>query len=92
MTPEEAQRAIHDADDLRSNIPAYCWRALEFVAGTREEWAREARVMGDTEWFNLRWCRSRAEAELTDWTWSIPRGATVEYRVVRRYVTEPEEA
>lgn len=65
---------------------------LATIAGMREEWARKARIMGDTEWHNLGWCRSRAEAELTDWWGSIPRGATVEYRLVRRYVTEPEEA
>ena len=62
------------------------------IAGMREEWAREARIMGSSGWFNLGWCRSRAEAELTDWTRSLPRGAKVEYRLVRRYVTEPEEA
>ena len=62
------------------------------IAGMREEWAREARIMGSTEWHNLGWCRSRAEAELTDWSYFLPRGATVEYRLARRYVTEPEEA
>ena len=60
------------------------------IAEMREEWAREARIMGSSGWFNLGWCRSRAEAELTDWTRSLPRGAKVEYRLVRRYVTEPE--
>lgn len=62
------------------------------IAGMREEWGREARIMGDTAWRNLGWFRSRAEAELTDWTRSLPRGAKVEYRIVRRYITEPEEA
>lgn len=61
------------------------------IAGMREEWAQEARITGSSGWFNLGWCRSRAEAELTDWTRSLPRGATIEYRLVRRYVTEPEE-
>ena len=64
--------------------------ARRLLDGMREEWAREARITGSTAWHNLGWCRSRAEAELTDWPYFLPRGATVEYRLVRRYVTEPE--
>ena len=62
------------------------------IAGMSDEWAREARIMGSSGWFNLGWCRSRAEAELTDWPYFIPSGAMVEYRLARRSVTEPEEA
>lgn len=32
MTPDEAHRAILEMEELRANIPAYCWRALEFAA------------------------------------------------------------
>lgn len=57
----------------------------------RKEWAREARITGNPEWHNLGWCRSRAEAELTYWTRSLPLGARVEYRLTPpRYIIEPE--
>lgn len=60
------------------------------IAGMREEWSRQARITGDPEWHPIRWCRSREEAERTYWTRSLPSGATVEYRVVPRYILEPE--
>ena len=96
MRPHDADQIIesiglggHDwaPDDVRD---AYEMDALATIAGMREEWAREARITGGTAWHNLGWCRSRAEAELTDWSYFLPRGATVEYRLARRYVTEQE--
>lgn len=77
---------------ILDTVPAPAPVLAATVAGMHEEWGREARITGDTEWHIIGWCRSRAEAELTDWMWSIPKGATIEYRLVRRYVTEPEEA
>ena len=92
MTPEEAHRAIQEEEALRANLPAECWRALETLAGMRTEWSRQARITGDPEWHPIRWCRSREEAERTYWTRRLPSGATVEYRVVPRYILEPETA
>lgn len=60
------------------------------IAGMREEWSRQARITGDPEWHPIRWCRSRDEAERTYWTRSLPTGARVEYRLVPRYILEPE--
>lgn len=60
------------------------------VAGMREEWSRQARITGDPRWYPIRWCRSRDEAERTYWTRSLPTGARVEYRLVPRYIIEPE--
>ena len=60
------------------------------LAGMREEWSRQALISGDPEWHPIRWCRSRDEAERTYWTRSLPSGATVEYRIVPRYILEPE--
>ena len=84
LTPDEARRAIHEADDLRSNLPADCWRALETIAGMREEWGIVATYLGRhevEEWgFDT---REEAEAEGTT--------LDTEYRIVRRYVTTPEE-
>lgn len=90
MTPDEAQRAIHDAEDLRANLPADCWRALETVAGMREEWG-------------VKWVNPGDDIDL--YTWGFATRAAAEAwercsrelggehgRVVRRYVTEPEEA
>ena len=60
------------------------------IAGMRVEWSRQALISGDPEWHPIRWCRSREEAERTYWTRSLPSGATVEYRLVPRYIIEPE--
>ena len=85
MTPEEARQSIHDAEDLRANLPADCWRALETIAGMREEWGVAVTYPG--------------MAEVVEWGYSTRDGAEAEgtsldteYRIVRRYVTEPEEA
>ena len=90
ITPEEARRVIDDAEDLRPDLQRY-WRALETIAGMRTEWSRQARITGDPRWYPIRWCRSREEAERTYWTRSLPPGARVEYRIVPRYIIEPEE-
>ena len=90
MTPEEARHVIDYAEPLRPIFDQY-WRALETIAGMRTEWSRQARITGDPKWHPIRWCLSREEAERTYWTRSLPSGATVEYRIVPRYIIEPEE-
>ena len=90
MTPEEARLSIRDAEEMRPDFFNYR-RALETIAGMRVEWSRQALISGDPEWHPIRWCRSREEAERTYWTRSLPSGATVEYRLARRYIIEPEE-
>ena len=85
MTPEEARRAIRDAEALRSNLPADCWRALETVAGMREEWGIVAVYLG--------------RHEVENWGFDTRDDAVEEalaldldeFRIVPRYVTEPEE-
>ena len=90
MRPHDADQIIesiglggHDwcPDDIRDT---YEMDALETIAGMREEWGVVATYMGREveEWgFDT---RDGAEAEGTT------RG--VGYRLVRRYVTKPEEA
>ena len=90
MTPEEARQTIDYAEELRPIFDKY-WRALDTIAGMRTEWSRQARITGDPKWHPIRWCRSRDEAERTYWTRRLPSGATVEYRIVPRYIIEPEE-
>lgn len=89
MTPEEARLTIRDTEEMRPDFFTYR-RALETLAGMRTEWSRQARITGDPKWHPIRWCRSREEAERTYWTRSLPTGATVEYRLVPRYIIEPE--
>ena len=89
MTPEEARLAMDYAEDMRPDL-LKSWRALETIANMRVEWSRQARITGDPEWHPIRWCRSREEAERTYWTRSLPSGARVEYRIVPRYIIEPE--
>ena len=85
MTPEEARQSIHDAEDLRANLPADCWRALETIANMHEEWGVAVTYPGLSEVVEWGFCtRDGAEAEGTS--------LDTEYRIVRRYVTEPEEA
>lgn len=89
MTPEEARQAIHDAEDLRSNIPAYCWRALEFVAGTREEWGVS---WDDDPSGNSRDWGFPTRAAAERWEKANRHYGPGRGHAVRRYVTEPEEA
>ena len=82
MTPDEARRTIQKAEALRANIPAYCWHALETVAGMRTEYREE-------EWQGLviGWVPT------SPWTPEKHAGSTdPNTRIVRRYTTEPEEA
>lgn len=90
MTPEDAQIALNYAEKYDTHLTAWQRRALETIANMREEWSRQARITGDPEWHPIRWCRSRDEAERTYWTRSLPTGARVEYRLVPRYIIEPE--
>lgn len=85
MTPDEARRAIHDAEELRSNLPGECWRALETVAGMHPEYAVEHQHTPGGQWH-----------QVTGWSHEPPLhdGHTLapDERIIRRYVTEPEEA
>ena len=90
MTPEEARLSIRDAEEHGGYMAIGHRRALETIAGMRVEWSRQALITGDPEWHPIRWCRSREEAERTYWTRSLPTGARVEYRLVPRYIIEPE--
>ena len=99
MTPDEAQRAIRDAEALRSNLPADCWRALEAIAGMREEWG--VHVTGypkniadwaelcDSPEDHITWLPDEEAAE----DFATERGDEgFNARIVRRYVTNEEEA
>lgn len=93
MTPEEARWAIDDAEYVRASLPAECWRALETIAGMREEWGAERQVRG--RWvrivfaLNTLWTDDHAIAESAV---DDCRDLGLPARIVRRYVTEPEEA
>lgn len=99
MTPEEAHRAIHDAEDLRANLPIDCWRALETIAGMREEWG--VHVTGyprniadwaelcDTPEDHITWLPDEEAAE--DFATEMEDDG-FNTRIIRRYVTTPEEA
>lgn len=89
MTPEEARQSIHDAEDLRANLPDDCRRALETIANMHEEWGVAVTYPG--------------LAEVVEWGFGTQAGALeevaiastmfgAESRIVRRYATEPEEA
>ena len=90
MTPEEARRLLDNFDRL---LPFEAELEMEgaakdmaaMIAGMREEWGIVSVYLGRhevDEWgFDT---REEAEAEV------IALGD--EYRIVRRYVTEPEEA
>ena len=84
MTPEEARWAIDDAEYVRANLPAECWRALETVAGMHEEWgvSHDGLVV---EW-------SRDQALMRKRANAMNRRGSRPVRVVRRYVTTEEEA
>lgn len=86
MTPDEARRAIHDAEDLRANLPADCWRALETVAGMREEWGVSCGGEKPGAWW-----ASHKEADQCAKRMRICIHYPLPIVVVRRYVTEPEE-
>ena len=88
MTPEEAQRAIHDADDLRSNLPADCWRALETIAGMREEWGVDAY---NPYAHSPQWGFATEEAA-REWESTARGPGEAPATILHRYVTEPEEA
>lgn len=90
MTPEGARRSLAYSEKYDTPLAIGHRRALETIANMREEWSRQARITGDPEWHPIRWCRSREEAERTYWTRHLPTGATVEYRLVPRYIIEPE--
>lgn len=93
MTPEEARWAIDDAEYVRANLPAECWRALETVAGMREEWGVSYR--------RVSYRRDHEHEKRTTWGWKTREDAERSMRLmtdvhvygtVRRYVTTEEEA
>lgn len=87
MTPDEARRAIHDAEDLRANLPADCWRALETIAGMRAEYRMEVRDQHG-KWHPGWWSEDPGRCDDPGFF-----GLTITARrLARRYVTEPEEA
>ena len=86
MTPEEARLAMDYAEDMRPDL-LKSWRALETIANMHEEWGVAVTYPG--------------LAEVVEWGYSTQAGALeevelasnafgAEYRIVRRYVTEPE--
>ena len=86
----EEEPVATDLDVQDSDLIAAAPALAAMIAGMRVEWSRQALISGDPEWHPIRWCRSREEAERTYWTRSLPSGATVEYRIVPRYIIEPE--
>ena len=85
MTPEEARWAIDDAEYVRANLPAECWRALETCAGMHEEWGVS---LPDGQLVGAGWgTYDTALEDMNAW-----RRDGYDARIVRRYVTEPEEA
>ena len=90
MTPEEAQRAIHDEEALRSNLPADCWRALETIAGMREEWGVTYTGINHGG-RHIDWGpETREEAEKMARRYRRREGMSP-VAIIRRYVTTPEE-
>ena len=84
LSPMDARRSLAYSEKYDTHLAIGHRRALETIASMREEWGIVATYMGRhevEEWgFDT---RDGAEAE----------GNTLdtEYRVVRRYTTEPEE-
>ena len=88
LTPMGARRSLAYSEKYDTHLAVGHRRALETVARMREEWGVAVTYPGLAE--VVEWGYSQAgaleEVELA----STAPGA--EYRVVRRYVTEPEEA
>jgi hypothetical protein len=60
------------------------------IAGMREEWRRETRIVGDEEWAPMEWRSTRWYAENDQVWWWTPKHAVREYRLVRRLISAPE--
>ena len=85
MTPEEARLTIRDTEEMRPDL-LKSWRALETIAGMRAEYMALNRADENGEWH-----------QVTPWSteWPFHTGHVPDPRfdkVIRRYVTEPEEA
>ena len=85
MTPEEARLTIRDTEEMRPDL-LKSWRALETIAGMRAEYMALNRADENGEWH-----------QVTPWSaeWPFRTGHVPDPRfdkVIRRYVTEPEEA
>lgn len=83
-----ADEVYEDAD---AELIALAPILAQLVAGLDQEWARQARITGG-EWSTLSWRSTRDEAEKCEWPYSIPPGATLEYRTITRYATRQEVA
>lgn len=92
MTPEEARHVL-EADALPPADPHRYWRALDTIAGMREEWGVSYR--------RVSYRRDHENEKRTTWGWETREDAerymrlmtdVHVYGIVRRYVTEPEEA
>lgn len=92
MTPEGARRSLAYSEKYDTHLAIGHRRALETIAGMHEEWGYEYESLHGgrvTQWgfrseINARWDMSIALRQ--HWDDHQPT------RLVRRYVTEPEEA
>lgn len=92
LTPYEARQTIEYAEELRPDFHK-SWRALETIAGMREEWGVSYR--------RVSYRRDHENEKRTTWGWDTREDAERYMRLmtdvhvygpVRRYVTTPEEA
>ena len=85
MSPEDARLILDGAEEQGGHLSIGFWRALETIAGMREEYAVS---IPDGQLVGAGW--GTYDTALEDMNaWRRDGYAT---RVVRRYVTEPEEA
>lgn len=82
MTPTDAQLILNGADFSGGYLDIGYRRALEAVAGMREEWRAEYQAV-EGGWYPL---TDWAEGEPDRRPWNV-----TPTRIVRRYVTNPEE-
>ena len=93
LTPMGARRNLAYSEKYDTHLAVGHRRALETIAGMREEWGAERQVRG--RWvrivfaLNTLWTDDRAIAESAV---DDCRDLGLPARLVRRYVTEPEEA
>ena len=93
MTPEDAQIVFDGVKENRSHLAIGYLRALETIAGMREEWGVSYRWAND-DTARIEWGNSTRE-EAVKWARKLenyPGSRAYVFGIVRRYVTEPEEA
>lgn len=81
MTPMDAQLILDGAEASGENLNIGYRRALETIAGMREEYRTEYASPGRL-----------MPVRRGKWTTTWPTTGGPNTRIVRRYVTEPEEA